>query len=228
LLDVTGTARPHVRLSDFGVAGLVDEPRMTRHSTVLGTPGYIAPEQLAGADPDPRQDLYAVGAVAAELLTGERPGVDGKIPVVDGPLGDFIRRSTATDPADRPGSANEAGRLLATIGVLPPGGIAPWAEDPDPPEVFDQLSPLPPTWSPTGPTSPIAPAAPTGPTAPTGSAAPTGSTPIGSTAATGSIGSPEAPGEDLVPTGRALRWTAGLSFGGAVGLLGTATWLLLR
>jgi serine/threonine-protein kinase len=231
LLDVTGTARPRLRLSDFGVAGLVDEPRMTRHSTVLGTPGYIAPEQLAGADPDPRQDLYAVGAVAAELLTGERPGVDGKIPVVDGPLGDFIRRSTATDPADRPGSANEAGRLLATIGVLPPGGIAPWAEDPDPPEVFDQLSPLPPTWSPTGPTgptSPIAPAAPTGPTAPTGSAAPTGSTPIGSTAATGSIGSPEAPGEDLVPTGRALRWTAGLSFGGAVGLLGAATWLLLR
>lgn len=66
LLDATGTGRPHLRLSDFGIAGLLDEPPMTRHSTVLGTLGYIAPEQLAGADPDPRQDLYTVGAVAAD------------------------------------------------------------------------------------------------------------------------------------------------------------------
>ena len=151
LLDVTGTGRPHLRLSDFGVAGLLDEPRMTRHSTVLGTPGYLAPEQLAGADPDPRQDLYAVGAVAAELLTGERPGTDGKLPPVDGPLADFIRRSTATDPSDRPDSATIAGRLLAATGVLPPAGTTPWSADPDSPEVFDQLPPLPPAWTPTGP-----------------------------------------------------------------------------
>lgn len=151
LLDVTGTGRPHLRLSDFGVAGLLDEPRMTRHSTVLGTPGYLAPEQLAGADPDPRQDLYAVGAVAAELLSGERPGTDGKVPAVDGPLADFIRRSTASDPSDRPDSATTAGRLLAATGVLPPAGTTPWTADPDSPEVFDQLPPLPPEWTPTGP-----------------------------------------------------------------------------
>jgi serine/threonine protein kinase len=151
LLDVTGTGRPHLRLSDFGVAGLLHEPRMTRQSTILGTPGYLAPEQLAGADPDPRQDLYAVGAVAVELLTGERPGADGKLPMVDGPLGEFIRRCSATDPADRPESANDVGRLLAASGVLPPAGTAPWAEDPDSPEVFDQLPPLPDSWSPAGP-----------------------------------------------------------------------------
>ncbi|WP_277875133.1 serine/threonine-protein kinase [Kribbella antiqua] len=153
LLDVTGTGRPHLRLSDFGVAGLLDEPRMTRHSTVLGTPGYIAPEQLAGADPDPRQDLYTVGAVAAELLTGERPGADGKLPHVDGPLADFIHRSTATDPSHRPESAHTAARLLAASGALPPPGTTPWTTTPDTPEVFDQLPPLPPPWTPTGPTT---------------------------------------------------------------------------
>jgi serine/threonine-protein kinase len=154
LLDVTGTGRPHLRLSDFGVAGLIDEPRMTRHSTVLGTPGYLAPEQLAGADPDPRQDLYAVGAVAAELLTGERPGTDGKLPPVAGPLTEFIRRTTATDPSDRPNSASDAGRLLAATGVLPAAGTAPWSADPDAPEVFDQIAPLPPAWTRTDPAQP--------------------------------------------------------------------------
>ncbi|MEV5963877.1 serine/threonine-protein kinase [Kribbella sp. NPDC051952] len=163
LLDATGTGRPHLRLSDFGVAGLVDEPRMTRNSTILGTPGYLAPEQLAGADPDSRQDLYAVGAVAVELLTGGRPGVSGGLPTVEGPLGEFIRRCTATDPSDRPESAKEAGRLLAETGVLPPDGTTPWAEAPDPPEVFDQLPPLPHTWTPTGPAihPPTAPPQPT-------------------------------------------------------------------
>jgi eukaryotic-like serine/threonine-protein kinase len=151
LLDATGTRLPHLRLSDFGVAGLLDEPRMTRHSTILGTPGYLAPEQLAGADPDPRQDLYAVGAVTAELLTGERPTTDGKLPKVDGPLGDFVRHLTSKNPFDRPDSAATAGRLLAATGAVPPPGTEPWIQDPDAPEVFDQLPPLPPNWTPTGP-----------------------------------------------------------------------------
>lgn len=159
LLDATGKGRPHLRLSDFGIAGLLDEPRMTRHSTILGTPGYLAPEQLAGADPDPRQDLYTVGAVAAELLTGERPGPDGKLPPVEGPLADFIHRSTATDPTQRPTTAHAAGRLLAESGALPPTNAAPWSAHPDSPEVFDQLPPLPSPWTPTGPSpDPTAPA----------------------------------------------------------------------
>ncbi|MFD3404128.1 serine/threonine-protein kinase [Kribbella sp. NPDC058693] len=198
LLDATGTARPHLRLSDFGVAGLVNEPRMTRHSTVLGTPGYLAPEQLAGADPDPRQDLYAVGAVAAELLTGERPGTDGRLPDLDGPLGEFVRRLTAKNPADRPESAASAGRLLAATGAVPPPGAEPWLQDPDAPEVFVQLPPLPPNWTPAGPQQPP----------------PT---------------SDRAPAAVEGPRRSRVLWAVAVGcFVGAVGLLGSATWLLVR
>ncbi|WP_344191246.1 serine/threonine-protein kinase, partial [Kribbella karoonensis] len=151
LLDVTGTGRPHLRLSDFGVAGLLDEPRMTRQSMILGTPGYLAPEQLEGADPDPRQDLYAVGAVAAELLTGERPTSDGNLSIPVGPLSELIHHLTAADPSDRPTSAAAAAQLLATARTDLPHT---WPTAPDAPEVFDQLPPLPPPWTPTGPQPP--------------------------------------------------------------------------
>ena len=198
LLDVTGTGRPHLRLSDFGVAGLLDEPRMTRHSTVLGTPGYLAPEQLTGADPDPRQDLYAVGAVAVELLTGERPDATGPLPQLDGPLGDFISNLAAKDPSDRPASAAAAGRLLSATGAVPPPTATPWSQTPDTPEVFDQLPPLPSNWIPASP--------------------PRGHT--SSLEQTASVG--------RGASGRLLWVVAVGCFVGGVGLLGSAAWLLLR
>ncbi len=124
LLDATGTAHPRLRLSDFGIAGLLDEPRMTRHSTILGTPGYLAPEQLAGADPDPRQDLYTVGAVAAELLTGLRPSPTGDLPRPESgehtPLWDLIHHlHLHATPPIAPPPLSEAGRLLAATGCSP-------------------------------------------------------------------------------------------------------------
>ena len=60
-----------VKLLDFGVAKLErPEGRLTREGIALGTPEYMAPEQARGADVDARTDVYAVGCIAYEMLTG--------------------------------------------------------------------------------------------------------------------------------------------------------------
>lgn len=62
-----------VRLADFGLAQAADAVRMTRSGILTGTPGYMAPEQLEGAAPDARTDLFALGAVIYRMLTGRGP-----------------------------------------------------------------------------------------------------------------------------------------------------------
>jgi serine/threonine-protein kinase len=61
-----------VKLTDFGCAHLTDSER-SRSGMVIGTPSYMAPEQLAGAEVDARADLYALGVVLFEMLTGRLP-----------------------------------------------------------------------------------------------------------------------------------------------------------
>jgi serine/threonine protein kinase len=73
LLEATGTGRPHLRLSDFGISMRKGEPRLTETNYVVGTPGYFAPEQMMGAEPDFPADLFAVGLVTLYLLTGRKP-----------------------------------------------------------------------------------------------------------------------------------------------------------
>jgi len=61
-------------LSDFGVARVMDAPtELTATGTTIGTPTYMAPEQIDGVNLDGRSDLYSLGMVGWELLTGERP-----------------------------------------------------------------------------------------------------------------------------------------------------------
>ncbi len=67
--------RDEVRVADFGIARVVDEATsgMTLTGTVLGTAGYLSPEQARGEPATPESDVYGLGVVAYELLTGGRP-----------------------------------------------------------------------------------------------------------------------------------------------------------
>jgi len=108
------------RLSDFGIARLVDptpeDGPLTRPSMVLGTPGYMAPEARAGARPDPRMDVYAVGALLKHMLTGQHP--DGAAPggaAVPPAIAAVIARATAVDPAARTADAKTLGDELTAL-----------------------------------------------------------------------------------------------------------------
>ena len=127
LLEPTGTGAPHLRLTDFGIAVPVDEPRMTRGSQAIGTPGYMPPEQWRGADPHPAADLYAVGRVALEMLLGRRLTDDDTAEeqlTGDGSTRDRLVRlvvhATQDDPADRPADAGAMRAALADLVRLPP------------------------------------------------------------------------------------------------------------
>ena len=142
LLEPTGTGRPWLRLGDFGVASVAGDERLTRVPGAVGTGGYMAPEQAAGAPPDPRQDLYAAGVVAAQLLTGAR----GAAPPA-GPFGSLLGRLTAVDPCVRPASATAALAALHAVGVPPD---TPWRCGPRPPDVPDRWATTPPHRRPLG------------------------------------------------------------------------------
>ena len=111
----------HTKITDFGIAKSSDigsdfdfpNDDMTKTGVVLGTPGYLAPERTSGQPATVQSDLYSVGAVMVEALTGRRiaPGVaatDGLPP----PLRAVARRALAADPRDRFASAGEMLRTL--------------------------------------------------------------------------------------------------------------------
>ncbi|WP_258563471.1 serine/threonine-protein kinase, partial [Streptomyces phytophilus] len=159
LLEATGTGRPHLRLSDFGISMRKGEPRLTDTNFVVGTPGYFAPEQMLGAEPDFPADLFAVGLVALYLLTGERPdsqalvemylnnGVPPAPKGVPEPLWQVLASLLQPDPELRFRTATGTRKALAEAAELLPE-LDP-AEEPV--EVFDQLGPLPVGFGPDGP-----------------------------------------------------------------------------
>jgi serine/threonine-protein kinase len=65
--------RDHVHVADFGIASAAGMDSFTKTGTVMGTAGYLAPEQAKGERASPASDRYALGIVAFELLTGRRP-----------------------------------------------------------------------------------------------------------------------------------------------------------
>lgn len=113
----------HVKVNNFGLAALLREAGQDQDS--LGGPtGYTAPEVRAGAAPTPAADVYALGAILAELVTGARPEV-GATPDIPGELGSVIDECLAIDPADRPSARTVADRLAETSppAPLPAAGV---------------------------------------------------------------------------------------------------------
>ncbi|MYW00673.1 serine/threonine-protein kinase, partial [Streptomyces sp. SID3343] len=72
LIDNSGGVS-RARLTDFGIARLVDAPRRTRATRIIGTPDYLAPEIIEGLQPTAAVDVYALATVLYELLTGWTP-----------------------------------------------------------------------------------------------------------------------------------------------------------
>ncbi|MEU0653955.1 protein kinase domain-containing protein [Streptomyces albogriseolus] len=159
LLEATGRGRPKLRLSDFGIAMRLGEPRLTETDLVVGTPGYLAPEQMMGAEPDFPADLFAVGLVALYLLEGAKPdakaliqyfadhGTPGAPQGIPEPLWQVVATLLQPDPEARFRTATGARKALAAAAELLP---EPGPDD-ELIEIFDQLGPLPPGFTEDGP-----------------------------------------------------------------------------
>src|SRR5581483_7450633 len=110
------SADGELKVSDFGIARLVDGTQLTQAGTVIGTASYLAPEQAAGEETTGAADVYALGVVLYELLTGERRGTDAVapgtcVPGVPPELDSLVLACLREDPRDRP-SAREVELVL--------------------------------------------------------------------------------------------------------------------
>jgi eukaryotic-like serine/threonine-protein kinase len=120
---ISGDGRVH--LADFGIARLVDSAHETRTGDVLGTPGYFSPEQVVGEPVGAPTDIYALGIVLIECVTGERPFEGGPMEVAlarvhrapDLPMSlpeqwrTLLRAMTLREPAQRPSAQTVADSL---------------------------------------------------------------------------------------------------------------------
>ena len=126
-----------LKIADFGIARAAELTRLTQHGTVLGTAAYLAPEQAEGEEVTAAADLYSLGAVLYEVLTGRPPyefdslpelvalQTSGAItpvrdiePLVPEPVEAAVMHALARDPRFRPASAAALGQELAAATEL--------------------------------------------------------------------------------------------------------------
>jgi serine/threonine protein kinase len=119
-----------VKVADFGISHAIDSATLTSTGIVLGSPGYVAPERASGARATPSSDLYALGVVAYECLTGAPPftgtGLEVALAHVNKPFPElpgyvpwqvaaFVFELTSKDPARRPPDAAAAAERAASL-----------------------------------------------------------------------------------------------------------------
>ncbi len=137
------------QLGDFGLAASAEEVRLTAEGMVVGTVAYMPPEQTLGQDLDPRSDLYSLGALMYETLTGRPPFVgDNAVAVISQhlradpvaprwhndavsvELEELVLGLLAKAPEDRPQSA---GDVLARLATLSPVSVSVRQAEPEAP-----------------------------------------------------------------------------------------------
>ncbi|HEV2974959.1 MAG TPA: protein kinase [Solirubrobacteraceae bacterium] len=131
-----------VKLADFGIAKATEQSSITQVGSVLGTAAYLAPEQARGEEAGPRADLYALGVVTYQMISGrlpyeassltelalkqqqeEPPLLDTLVAAVRPELAEAVAISLALDPSERYETAREMGRALSDgANGIAPGG----------------------------------------------------------------------------------------------------------
>ncbi|MFZ2051787.1 MAG: protein kinase, partial [Solirubrobacteraceae bacterium] len=132
-----------VKLADFGIAKATEQSSITQVGSVLGTAAYLAPEQARGEEAGPRADLYALGVVTYQVISGRLPyeaasltelalkqqqeepePLDSLVAAVSSELADAVGVALALDPRDRYETAREMGESIeaASRGVSPRAG----------------------------------------------------------------------------------------------------------
>ena len=127
LVDEDGS----VLLTDFGIAFQENQARLTRTMEQMGSTAFMSPEQQAGSTVGPASDVYSLGVVYHEVLTGEdvvlKPGKG-----ISGELGELVRAMTQREPAQRPTAAEVLAQLEGSLAEPAPvqeSEPAPVAED---------------------------------------------------------------------------------------------------